>query len=119
MSFSDLALESSPFCPRVHTVEFVASARHCTMWVWDAGTPQLVIGVPRTGILPHVHIAYLSYTAASSLCCFAHNPLLLYDAMCCEACTVPCAWSQGVARDGRPCREQRPLLHERQPRAAT
>jgi hypothetical protein len=76
------------------------------MWVWDAGTRQLVIGVPRTGILPHVHITYLSYTAASSLCCFAHNPLLLYDAMCYEACTVPCAGSQDVAHDGRPCREQ-------------
>jgi hypothetical protein len=58
------------------------------MWVWDAGTPQLVIGVLRTGILPHVRIAYLSYTATSSLCCFAHNPLLLYDAIAVKR--VPC-----------------------------
>jgi hypothetical protein len=115
MSFS----WTEPFYPRVHNVEFVAAARHCAMWVWDAGTPQLVIGVSRTGILPHDHIAYLSYTTASALCCFVHSPLRLYDATCCEACIVPCAWNQDVARDGRPCRERRPLRHERQPRAAT
>jgi hypothetical protein len=61
------------------------------MWVWDAGTPQLVIDVPRTGILPHVRTAYLSYTAASLLCWFTHNLLLLYEAMSCEVCAVPCA----------------------------
>jgi hypothetical protein len=43
------------------------------MWVWDAGALQLAIGVPRIGILPHVRIAYLSYTTAFPLCCFAHN----------------------------------------------
>jgi hypothetical protein len=91
LSFSALARKPSPFRPRIQDVEFVASARHCTTWVWDAGTPQLVIGMLRTGILPLVRIAYVSYTAASSLCCFAHNPLLLYDTMSCEACTVPCA----------------------------
>jgi hypothetical protein len=42
------------------------------MWVWDAGAPQPAIGVPRTGILPHVRITYLSYTTAFPLCCFAH-----------------------------------------------
>jgi hypothetical protein len=46
-------------------------------------------------------------------------PLLLHLASCSEACTVPCAWNQEAERDGRPCREQRPLLHARQPRAAT
>jgi hypothetical protein len=42
------------------------------MWVWDAGAPQLTIGVPRTGILPHYLIAYLFYTFASPLYYFAH-----------------------------------------------
>jgi hypothetical protein len=42
------------------------------MWVWDAGAPRPVTGVPRTGILPHVRITYLSYTTAFPLCCFAH-----------------------------------------------
>jgi hypothetical protein len=42
------------------------------MLVWDAGAPQLDIGVPRTGILPCVRIAYLSYTTTFPLCCFAH-----------------------------------------------
>jgi hypothetical protein len=37
------------------------------MWVWDAGAPQLSIGVPRTGIVPHVRIAYLSYTTTFPL----------------------------------------------------
>jgi hypothetical protein len=39
------------------------------MRVWDAGAPQLTIGVPRTGILPHYHIAYLFSTFAFPLCC--------------------------------------------------
>jgi hypothetical protein len=81
----------SPFYPRVHNVEFVSVARHCAMWVWDAGITQLVIGVLQTGILPHDRIPYLSYTAASALCYFAHSPLPLYIATCCEACTVLCA----------------------------
>jgi hypothetical protein len=34
---------------------------------------------------------------------------------CREACVVPCASNRDVARDGRLCREQRPLLHARQP----
>jgi hypothetical protein len=38
---------------------------------------------------------------------------------CCEARAMPCACNWGAARDGRPCREQRPLLHARQPRVAT
>jgi hypothetical protein len=42
------------------------------VWVWDAGALQLAIGVPRTGILAHVRITYLSYTTAFPLCCFAH-----------------------------------------------
>jgi hypothetical protein len=42
------------------------------MWVLGAGAPQLAIDVPQTGILPHVRIAYLSYTTAFPLCCFAH-----------------------------------------------
>jgi hypothetical protein len=42
------------------------------MWVWDAGAPQLTIGVSRTGILPHYLIADLLYTFAFPLCCFAH-----------------------------------------------
>jgi hypothetical protein len=42
------------------------------MWVWDAGAPQLAIGVPRTGILPYVRIAYLPYTTAFPLCYFVH-----------------------------------------------
>jgi hypothetical protein len=42
------------------------------MWVWDARAPQLAIGVPRTGILPHVRITCFSYTTAFPLCCFAH-----------------------------------------------
>jgi hypothetical protein len=42
------------------------------MWVWDAGAPQLTIGVPRTGILPHYLIAYLFYTFAFPLCCSTH-----------------------------------------------
>jgi hypothetical protein len=113
------SLEPSPFYPRVHSVEFVVAARHCAMWVWDAGTPQLVIGMSWTGILSHDRIAYLSYTAPSTLCCFAHSPLPLYIATCCEACIVPCSWNQDVARDGWPCCEQRPLLHTWQPRAAT
>jgi hypothetical protein len=41
------------------------------MWVWDAGAPQLAIGVPRTRILPNVRIACLSF-AAFPLCCFMH-----------------------------------------------
>jgi hypothetical protein len=35
---------------------------------------------------------------------------------CREVCAVPCASNRDIARDGRPCHEQRPLLHERQPR---
>jgi hypothetical protein len=42
------------------------------MWVWDAGAPQLTIGVPQTGILPHYLIADLLYTFAFPLCCFVH-----------------------------------------------
>jgi hypothetical protein len=42
------------------------------MWVWDAGAPQLTIGVSRTGNLPHYLIAYLFYTFAFPLCCFTH-----------------------------------------------
>jgi hypothetical protein len=42
------------------------------MWVWDTGAPQLAIGMPRTGILTHVRITYLSYTTAFPLCCFVH-----------------------------------------------
>jgi hypothetical protein len=38
------------------------------MWAWDAGAPQLAIGVLQTGILPHVRITYLSYTTAFPLC---------------------------------------------------
>jgi hypothetical protein len=53
-------------------VELVSTACQCAMWVWDAGAPQLVIGVSRTGILPHYLIAYLFYTFAFPLCCFTH-----------------------------------------------
>jgi hypothetical protein len=42
------------------------------MWVWDAGAPQLTIGVPRTGIPPHFLITYLFYTFIFPLCCFTH-----------------------------------------------
>jgi hypothetical protein len=42
------------------------------MWVWDAGAPQPAIGVPRTGIIPYVHMTYLSYTTAFPLCCIAY-----------------------------------------------
>jgi hypothetical protein len=42
------------------------------MWVLGAGAPQLAIGMPQTGILPHVRFAYLSYITAFPLCCFAH-----------------------------------------------
>jgi hypothetical protein len=38
---------------------------------------------------------------------------------CCEACAMPCTCNEDAARDGRPCFEQRPLLHARQPRVAT
>jgi hypothetical protein len=41
------------------------------MWVWDAGAPQLTIGVPRTGILSQVCITFLSL-AAFPWCYFAH-----------------------------------------------
>jgi hypothetical protein len=61
------------------------------MWVWDAGAPHLAIGVPRTGILPHVRIAYLSDTTAIPFVLLRAYPLSLYLASCCEACTVPCA----------------------------
>jgi hypothetical protein len=42
------------------------------MWVWDAGAPQLTIGVPRTGIPPHFLITYLFYTFIFPLCYFTH-----------------------------------------------
>jgi hypothetical protein len=42
------------------------------MWVWDAGAPQLAIVMPRTRILPHVRITYLSCTTAFPLRYFAH-----------------------------------------------
>jgi hypothetical protein len=42
------------------------------MWIWDAGAPQLAIGVPRIRILPHVHITYLSCTSAFPLCRFVY-----------------------------------------------
>jgi hypothetical protein len=50
---------------------------------------------------------------------FRAYPLSLHLASCSEVCTMPCAWNQEAARDGWPCREQRPLLHPRQPRATT
>jgi hypothetical protein len=58
------------------------------MWVWDAGAPQLAIGVPRTGILPHVRIAYLSYTTAFPLCCFTH--IHSRSTWLCAVKRVPC-----------------------------
>jgi hypothetical protein len=44
--------------PRVLGVELVAAARHCA----NVGLGR--IGVPQTGILPHIRIAYLFYTTA-------------------------------------------------------
>jgi hypothetical protein len=40
-------------------------------------------------------------------------PFTLNLVSCCEARAMPCACNYDVARDGRPCREQRPLLHAR------
>jgi hypothetical protein len=85
------------------------------MWVWDAGAPQLAIGVPQTGILP-MFASLIFPTPLPSLCAARAYPLSLYLSSCCEACAVPCAWNQDVARDGRPCREQRPLLYARNPK---
>jgi hypothetical protein len=71
LSFSAVALEPSSYCPCIHNVKFVAAARHCAMWVWDAGTPHLVIGVLRTGILPM--IASLTFlTPLPPLCAASH-----------------------------------------------
>jgi hypothetical protein len=42
------------------------------MWVWDAGAPQLAIGMTRIGTLSQVHITCLSF-AAFPWCYFAYT----------------------------------------------
>jgi hypothetical protein len=53
--------------PQILGVEFVAPARHNA-----SAAPEPAIGMPRTGLLPHDRITYLSYTTTFPLCYFTH-----------------------------------------------
>jgi hypothetical protein len=84
--------------------------------------------VPRSRHEHVVNMGRRGYARVSDLCQAPLSPIstfvfattrmltLAHLGSCREACAVPCASNRDVARDGRPYREQRPLLHARQPR---
>jgi hypothetical protein len=90
LSFSALALESCPFCPALLVENSWPLPATALLWVWDAGAPQLAIGVPQTGILSQVrHLPLLHHCLLFVM--LRAYPLSLYLASCYEACTVLCA----------------------------
>jgi hypothetical protein len=118
LSLSSFALDQ-PLLPHALGVELVAAARHSANVGLGRRSPTTSHwrAVDRNPTPWLHHLSFLHHCLPFVLLCA--YPLSLYLASCCEACTVTCAWNQEAARDGRPCREQRPLLHARQPRAAT
>jgi hypothetical protein len=67
LSLPSLAHEPNPFAPHSW-----CRIRGPYPPLWDAGAPQSAIGVPRTRLLPHDRITYLSYTTSFPLCYFVH-----------------------------------------------